>query len=92
MSIGIEQLAYNQILNHSTLGNRVELNKLCNALVNFEITPEDLILLEEQDVENQHSSNSAIEFVVCDSTSNSEAPVYAKSAAKKLKQVRSYNQ
>ena len=70
----------------------MELNKLCNALVNFEITPEDLILLEEQDVENQHSSNSAIEFVVYDSTSNSEAPVYAKSAAKKLKQVRSYNQ
>ena len=69
----------------------MELNKLCNALVNFEITLEDLILLEEQDVENQHSSNSAIESVVCDSTSNSEAPVNAKSVAKKLKQVRSYN-
>ena len=48
----------------------MELNKLCNALVNFEITPEDLILLEEQDVENQHGSNSAIESVVCDSTVN----------------------
>ena len=67
------------------LGNRVELNKLCNALTKFEITPEDILAFADEDKDEQRIDiDNTVDSTVCDSTSSS--PGLPK-AAKRPKKV-----
>ena len=70
----------------ATIANRVELSKLCDALVNFEITPEDIVN-DDQPSENQDGQNIDSTVDLCDSTSNSEEVHGYTISAKKPKKV-----
>ena len=70
----------------ATIANRVELSKLCDALVNFEITPEDIVN-DDQPSENQDGQSIDSTVDLCDSTSNSEEVHGYTISAKKPKKV-----
>ena len=72
----------------ATIANRVELSKFCDALVNFEITPEDII--HDQPSENQDGQSIDSTVDLCDSTSNSEEVHSYTISAKKPKKLGQY--